>query len=258
MRSVVEIYGTLSRADDVYVLGFGGSLRYFPWRVLDNKLVIGVNDMLKIYPIDYHYFSDTGIATRYKDLKISDRTRAIVCQRQAIKLLQRHGFAAMGRVLQSQHATQPTARDSPFLFCRRTVACGGVELAWKLGAGTVYLLGIDGCRPPASYYADGSSSRWRSNMTPKAGLSALRSRVHKEKHAGTLEIVAERVENHQLEIEQRHLDWYTDFCALRGHLDKQENAPRIVNLSPVSIFDQFEIADPYVHFGLEKKDWKLS
>ena len=63
-RMVTDLYGSMS-GERILVCGYSGSLVDFPWTVLDSWLVIGVNDVPKIYMTDWRDYSDSGLAERY-------------------------------------------------------------------------------------------------------------------------------------------------------------------------------------------------
>jgi len=243
----------------IYVCGTSGSMKHFPWHLLNNKVVVGLNDVIKIYPVNYHHFSDKGLYIYYKSLNLEDRTTAVVCRIESIRGLRFNKASFLDRLYRYDWSTRPTLRHTNRLFCRRTVALSGVELAWKLGADKIYLLGIDGCRPPGknTYYVHGGASDWKKYLEPEESVSALCGKVKQLNTRGSLDKTCQLILEHRICLERRHLEWYEDFSTLRAFHDRIRSGLRIINLSPVSIFDQWERKDPWKHFGIRYEDWPV-
>lgn len=131
---------------DIFVVGAGPSMCGFDFSRLRGKVTIALNDMVRMFPPTYHLFSDVDIWPRYKDLAYALET-FIVCQKApAAHLWSYPNFAAKDRLLTFTQRGPDVDPGNDELWCDYTVATAGVQLAWKLGAQTVYLLGVDGYR----------------------------------------------------------------------------------------------------------------
>ena len=142
---VRRLYGKES-GNDVFVVGTGTSLMGFDWGRLTGKRTIALNDAVRAIPEpSYHLFSDVNIWTRYRDLAISAAT-LVVCQKRArSEFLRWEKCSFKDRVYWFDlKSNAEVERDDCHLFVNRTVATAGIQLAWKLGARRIFLLGIDG------------------------------------------------------------------------------------------------------------------
>jgi len=160
---VSDLFDTY-KDSDAYVLGTGTSLSGFKWDLLNGKFTIALNDAVKAEGFNptHHIFSDIQIWKRYLMMNL-DPVTAMVCQRKARDQLIRSEhckfkdqifhFNKVGQVNQMDHM----GVDS--FFVSRTIATGGICLAWKLGAKRIFLLGVDGYKLDNAYYHDGTSKK---------------------------------------------------------------------------------------------------
>jgi hypothetical protein len=214
---------------DCFVVGTGTSLSGFDFSKIDRpeSFVIGLNDAIKIpgLKIDYSIFCDTGIWTRYRDLKLDPGTR-MICQPRARKTFLGHERCTFkSQVWHFNHVSRATACNplNDDLYVERTVATGGIMLAFKLGAARVFLLGIDGYKiddgtPEGVYYYDGKNK-------------GVEKRVIKQRHEDGRQ------------VQDRHELWAKNMASLRTWLDRfdvyREKWPgsNVYNLSPRSTID---------------------
>jgi hypothetical protein len=132
--------------EDFIVVGTGPSLCGFNWPCLKWHWTIALNDAVRFFEPTYHLFSDVDIWPRYKDLAYAPETH-VVCQNEPAAYLSSHpNFSAKERLLTFTQRGPDVDPINDELWCNYTVATAGVQLAWKLGAHTVYLLGVDAYR----------------------------------------------------------------------------------------------------------------
>lgn len=145
----------------------------FDWTRLNDKITIGLNNALKVpgFVPKYSIFSDTGLWSQYRDLKLDPVTKVICQGRARDQFLRYERCTFKGQVFHFNHVAKamsegrrPKPVCDPYnddLFVARTVATGGIMMAYKLGARRVFLLGIDGYKLPGPgggvYYHDGTS-----------------------------------------------------------------------------------------------------
>jgi hypothetical protein len=195
---------------DAFVVGTGTSLTGFDFSVLNgrkNAFSIGLNDavMAKRFKPEYSLFCDTGIWARYRDMDLDPRT-IMVCQPKArSQFLRYERCTYIDRVWHFNHVgniqgcVKSDRNDD--LFVARTVATGGIMMAWKLGARRVFLLGVDGYKLKSSkvggtYYYDGKGKG---------------NECRKEKNVGDGRIT-----------QDRHAWWITNMKELRGWFDNRK------------------------------------
>lgn len=218
--------------EDVFVIGTGTSLAGFDFARLAGRCTIALNDAVRAEGLDpaYHLFHDHGIWQRYLRLQLHPRTW-VVCGPHSRKSLIKHEACTFkGRILWHSHNGAPTvdARDND-LYVDRTVATAGIQMAWKLGARRVFLLGVDGYKVREDgrerYYWDGT---------------AKRPEDRKERKVGGL-IVQDR---HDLWIEnmRRLARFFQDSRLFSGPWP----GPGVYNLSPRSTIDAWEKVAPEV------------
>lgn len=158
----------------------------------------------------YQIFCDVGIWKRYRDLDVG-RT-LVVCQRRARSQFLRHARCSFKeQVWHFNHVNQvrQMKEENDDLFVSRTVATGGIAMAWKLGARRIFLLGVDGYklwrRKPETgdfedvYYLDG---------TTKKGEKRKHRRVQIDRDTVMI-------------IQDRHDWWIKNMRELRAYFDKR-------------------------------------
>jgi hypothetical protein len=134
--------------EDIFIIGAGFSLAGFNFNLLKNRTTIVLNGMINIVPEPaYHLFADKGLANQFYRVPYTGRTH-VVCKPEAKNLLfQYKEFTNRDQVLiyEEQRTIDQVKEDDAQLFINNTVATGAVQLAWKLGARRIFLLGCDAC-----------------------------------------------------------------------------------------------------------------
>ena len=163
---------------DVVVCGTGSSLSGFDWTQLNDCTTIALNDAVKVpgFEPDIHLFSDSNlffvpkrgkvISGGYDQFRYHEKTK-VVCQKHTRTNFLNSKFqpdSVKERVYQFNLMpvlnNVTTANDE--LYIHRTVATGGILLAWKMGARRIFLFGVDGYKRVNKdgtdvYYYDGRS-----------------------------------------------------------------------------------------------------
>lgn len=157
---VADLWKT-REGEDAFVLGTGTSLAGFQWSMLNGRFTVALNDAVKVpgFIAAYHIFSDIGIWKRYRTLTLPKET-AVVCQRKARDQFMRFDQCKFkGQVFHFNHIgkVDTIKEKDDSLFVSRTVATGGIMLAWKLGAKRIFLLGVDGFKRSDAYYHNGTT-----------------------------------------------------------------------------------------------------
>lgn len=151
------------RDQDVFVVGTGPSLTGFDFTRLNGLCTIALNDAVKIpgYKPTFAMFADTGIWTRYRDMALPEGTRMVCKKRARENFLRYKACSFRDRILHYNQVSDISGlrEEDDGLFIQRTVATGGICLAWKMGAKRVFLLGVDGYKFEDRYYHDGSVKR---------------------------------------------------------------------------------------------------
>ena len=236
-RRVFPSIGPIFKGADVFVVGMGSSLEGFDFEQLRGRHTIALNNAVFHVPEPtIHIYADEACRKRYFDHKYSPETK-IVVQKVAYDDTQRKR-GDLERQLYQFEIGGPSLAEGPreySLYVSRTVAKGGINLAWRLGAERVFLLGVDGYRrPDGEYYFDGTPKP-RESQPPPARTAV-----------GT--------------IEDRHACWNREMWRLRKLFDRGElypgpyPGPGIYNLNPLSAIEAWEKVDPAAIFEKETND----
>lgn len=209
--------------EDAFVVGTGSSLFGFDFARLADRLTIALNDAVLIPGLDptYHLFVDEGIWKRYVDVRCAHTIFACSGDPRQ-NLFQDPRVTFKERIYQFNHVHHPVMALDDDLFCRNTVATAGIQMAWKLGARRIMLLGVDGYKRADRYYWNGS---------------AKRPEKRREKDIGDGRI-----------IQDRHENWQRDMRELRNAF-LSASVPLgpwpgsgVYNLNPISTIDAWEKA----------------
>ncbi len=150
------------KGEDFFVMGTGTSLSGFPWEKMNDKTTIALNDAIfaKDFTPTYHLFSDVNIWRRYSHMEWKPPCK-MVCQRHARKMFIDSRNCKFNKYLwQFDISSVPEFnKGDQRLYVRRTVATGAINMAYKLGARRVFLLGVDGYKKKNAYYHDGNVKR---------------------------------------------------------------------------------------------------
>lgn len=159
---------------DVFVVGTGPSLRGFDFdRRLRDRVTIAINDAVFLFDPTFHLFNDGEIAGRYAESERTWRSVAlwkncararpawwqyyldsyIVCRDRNLD-----GFVPLvprmaGRILSYHQRGPDVDKGSDELWVGATTSCAAIQLAWKLGARRIYLLGVDACHVDGAKYS---------------------------------------------------------------------------------------------------------
>lgn len=207
----------------------------FDWTQMNRRTTIALNDAVKVlgFAPDFHIFSDVNIWKRYREMSLDPRT-AMVCQRRARDQFIRYERCSFQeQVFHFNHvskAHQMTEKDDS-LYVARTVATGGICLAWKLGAKRVFLMGVDGYKLKDVYYHDGTTKG-----------------VERRKERGRAD---GRITQDRHEWWQQNMRELRDYFQKAGVLLGPWPAAGVYNLSPKSTIDAWEKVDPVVLFKEE-------
>ena len=223
-------------AEDTWVVGTGTSLAGFDFSRLAGRLTIALNDALLIPGLDpaYGLFHDNGLWVRYYAQSLHPRTHVLCTQaaRENFYGSERCGFKT--RVLWYDHAGQPDDQPAgPGLYVDRTIATGGIHLAWKLGARRVFLLGVDGYKLREK---DGSERYYWTGA----------EKLYDQKRAGQVVKVREKRKERMvggLVVQDRHDAWGENMRLLKRFFDRGKVFPckwpgsGVYNLSARSTID---------------------
>lgn len=159
MKTISALAGKLA-GKDIWVVGSGTSLTRFDYSLIRDFPTIALNGAGRRFIPWVHLFADEILWKEYADIKHPPGV-AVVCQDGAIAQLNSAPRCSYRRQLFcfKRHNIPKVRRHDELLYVCKTVATAGVELAWKLGASRIFLLGIDAYRTAKRYYCDESRPR---------------------------------------------------------------------------------------------------
>lgn len=200
MTTVAKLIGMHAGAD-AFVCGTGTSLADFDWTRLNGRLTVALNDAVHApgFVPAYHLWADANLYARF--CKRYVRTIAVVPARTAflvegdyadvvtythVERNERRKAATcdprwpapQGRLVLPSAAV---GENTDELFCNHTIATAGVQLAWKLGARRIFLVGCDAyTREPAGEgnYFDGRRSCEAHHKPVDLGDGRYRTSAH--------------------------------------------------------------------------------
>ncbi len=198
-QTVADLIG-VHAGEDIFVCGTGTSLKGFDWTRLNGRVTIALNDAVnaKGFIPTYHLFADDTLYERY--LRWHPDTTVVVPEDTAHMLdtsAPRH--VTWTKVFKHEHTVsvgecdprwpEPYGRmqfsrpdvslDGPDLYCLCTVAISGLQMAYKLGAKNIYLLGADAYEMKDSTYWDGRCGTLEQNAPPSVDLGDGRIKLAK-------------------------------------------------------------------------------
>lgn len=150
-----ELYGA-HPGQDIYVVGTGPSMRVFPKEILEGKICIGLNQAWK-YGIDLQYsitihpqhVVDHEVA-RKKDPSLPPTKWCIRTQKPPLRITledkRYYGFTSHKPI--PSHGFNHnliTKRWPNALFIGRGIHQSAMNLAYHMGAKTIFLVGVDMC-----------------------------------------------------------------------------------------------------------------
>lgn len=216
--------------DDIFVVCYGASLMDFDWERLRDKVTIAVNDaVFKVPNLSYHLFSDKSLwesrYSWYDYLKENPNTK-LVCRHPKDREARTAGNIDplnVYKFIRTNWSTMDTITPTNAkLFMSRTVVCPGVQLAWKLGAKNIYVLGFDcydqGVGKKRITYANGKTQKEKSKNKREEG---------------------------DITIRDKHKAWITQARRMTKQLiHKFSPEVKVYNLNPKSRADCWEKVDP--------------
>ncbi len=136
--------GTLPRHEEIYICGTGPSMRVFPIELLKHKITIGLNQFWRYLQPTYSLTVHPELLVEYeREIPLSKRaTRWIVKRKPPLEMLtldddRYHVFHT------SDKFETVVNRPDDTLFIGRGVQQTAMDLASRLGAKVIYLVGID-------------------------------------------------------------------------------------------------------------------
>jgi hypothetical protein len=236
-KNRVSLLWGMHEGYDAFVVGTGTSLAGLDFTRLHgrkNTILIGLNDAIKApgFVPDYSIFCDVNIWKRYNRIKIHPKTKLICQKRARDNFVRDQEFKYIDQVYHFNHCGQVIScqRHNDDIFVARTVATGGIMLAWKMGCRRIFLLGVDGYKLKSKidggvYYYDGSSKG------PEAGRKEVQQSCNRI-------------------VQDRHGWWQKDMKDLRTYFDSHGvfqdgwRGSNVYNLSLLSTIDAWEKVNP--------------
>lgn len=223
--------GRIFAGADVFVVGMGSSLEGFDWSSLEGRFTIVLNNAVRYVPSpSIHLFADQQLWKRYEAHVYAEETR-IVCQKGALDSLLKARPELIRQLFEFKQNGRPELVEtiigpaSNQLYVARTVATAGIQLAHRLGASRIFLLGVDGYRrADGAYYADGEAK------------PVQRNKVVKRPESGVI-------------VEAHHGQWDTEMGRIRKTFSAADLYPGpfpgagIYNLNPISTISSWEKVD---------------
>jgi hypothetical protein len=204
--------------EDIFIIGTGTSLQGFDFSRLKGRKTIALNDAIRSVPSpNYHLYTD-ALYRRYCTLSYGKET-TVVCRGHSYNQQRRDHPNRKIYIFGAKDRPKLCKHDDLFVFA--TVASTGIHLAQRMGAGRIFLLGVDAYRLRDRRYWDG---KYKSNK-----------KVYKviEDDNGRL-------------TEKHHLRWVSSMNMLRDYFSEkglyQEEFPGsgIFNLSKYSRIDTWK------------------
>jgi hypothetical protein len=130
------------RGNDVYVVGTGPSARFFPWKFLADKVVIGLNQAFRYAPMTVSITVHPELVLEYGALEKKHQTVWAVKKKPPLDKLD---------LDDRRHYVFHTAEDwelferprKDTLFIGRGVQQTAMDLASRMGARSIVLVGVD-------------------------------------------------------------------------------------------------------------------
>ncbi len=193
-RPFVEM-GRVIAGGDAFVVGMGSSLAEFKWARIEGLFTIALNNaVLHVPKASIHIYADANIWKRYKPEVYDPGTKIVVQKGAYDEIYKNHGAELKDQLYEFKQLGRPELKDGPKdieLYVSRTVATAGIQLAWRLGARRIFLLGVDGYRrKDGKYYADGTTK------------AVERAKLTTDKETGN-------------SVEQRHTQWGEEMGRVR-------------------------------------------
>jgi len=227
-RTIARYWGK-HKGEDIFVVGYGTSLFDFDLTRIKEFTVIAINSAIEpFFKIKgagkrYHIFADSALSKEYKDFDYPP-DYIITCQAKGEEELIRHGIhpKKIQPFAKSSNA-QVKAKDDAIYICH-TTATGAIEMAWKMGAERIFLLGVDaycwGEEETSKYYADGTPDPKKRKVIERFPDGRVIQRRHQE-----------------YKVEMKRV---RDFFDSIGEYQDKWPGSNVYNLSPLSYIDAWE------------------
>lgn len=214
---------------DVYVVGSGTSLASFDFARLAGEVTIALNSVVTAHGFapTYHLLADEWLIEKLSHRWTDVHTVVVPgCSAHLVEGLAPRvaTWTQVARDIDSSQAqwVWPSVGvevDSDELYCSHTIAIAGIQLAYKLGARRIYLLGIDGYTTPAAAYWDGSKHSFP--VDDHGARDVGDGRVVASKH------MAWKYEHEKLR------EWFAQL----GYIGRPDQAQGVWNCSELSTLD---------------------
>lgn len=264
MKQLSELIGT-EQGKDIIVVGTGTSLEHFDWSQLNDRVTIALNGagVIPGYTPTYHLWNDAALVDDYMEHDYAPETKIITTKERVSDLSAIPDYkhfdqfyeSALFRINDARPGEEPNygrtirrdgeveflipvirlPKENNGLLLGYTIATTGVQLAWKLGALRIFLLGVDGYSYQAKTYHDGTSQ--------KHFVSESDRGVWHEFHDGRL-------------LETRHITWSAEMKAIKkmfarmGEYEGPFPGPGVYNLNPLSTITAWQKV-PSARIGIE-------
>lgn len=175
--------------EDIFVVCYGTSLLNFDWNLIRNRVTIGVNDAVyKVPELNYHLFSDKELWSKryanYNYIRNNPKTKLVCRHHKDREIREQYENIDPFNVYSFQRtnlgACDSVTPNNARLYMSRTVVCPAVQLAWKLGAKNIYVLGFDcydlGTGKKRVTYADGTTQVEKKKNKREEGSITVRNK----------------------------------------------------------------------------------
>ena len=201
MKRVTELYGKW-QGEEAFVVGSGTSLTGFSFERLRDKHTIAINrSFLSVPNCDIHMYVDNPMAEIFWGADYRDGT-VVVCK-DTCDPLPLDDNVYHFTIGQMKHGFPHD--DPEKLFFRTTTVIPAMHLAIRMGAKTIYLLGVDFCRPVKKFYFWGGDEKTAVTCTStRLSDGRIIGFQHKDmKKAMTL--MAQAMEEHHADVKVYNL-----------------------------------------------------
>lgn len=181
---IADLYGR--HAGDVWVLGTGPSVRVFPLEILAGRVVIGLNAAWRHYPVTYSLTVHPELYAEYRKTPNAPGTQWVVKRKDPMPGLSYddpdvYVFSTSPDLKLVGSATP----DMLYIGCG--VHCTAIDLAARMGASTVFMVGCDACVLAKDHHAHDQHVRYH-GLGPDAVFEEYRrygAKARRAAHAAT-------------------------------------------------------------------------
>jgi hypothetical protein len=130
--------------DDIYVVGTGPSMRCFPMEFLRGRVTIGLNQAFRYFAPTYSITVHPELVLEYLQLPSRPATQWLIKKKPPMKCLELDDPSHyVFHTSEDWNTLRARPRDT--LFLGRGVQCTAMDMAARMGARTVILVGCDHC-----------------------------------------------------------------------------------------------------------------